>query len=72
MKQPEKNLQNMESNKNDDLALGGGLLKRTIPLTDEERQQYVDFFAGKGIYITSEQVQLVDGVVNIQMEGSHG
>ncbi len=47
---------------------GGGLLKRTTPLTDEERQQYVDFFASKGIRITPEQVQLVDGVVNIHMQ----
>lgn len=51
---------------------GGGLLKRTTPLTNEERQQYVDFFAGKGIRITPDQVQMVEGVVNIQMEGQHG
>lgn len=49
-------------------APGGGLLKRTTPLTDDEIQQYVDFFASKGIRITQEQVQLVDGVVNIRME----
>lgn len=53
---------------NNFLAPGGGLLKRTTPLTDEERQQYIDFFAGKGIRIAPEQVQLVDGVVNIHMQ----
>ena len=47
---------------------GGGLLKRTTPLTDDEIQQYVDFFASKGIQIAPEQVQLVDGVVNIKMQ----
>lgn len=47
---------------------GGGLLKRTTSLTNEERQQYIDFFAGMGIHIAPEQVQLVDGVVNIYMQ----
>ena len=51
---------------------GGGLLKRVVPLSDDERQQYVDFFAAKGIQITPDQVQLVDGVVNIIMEEWHG
>lgn len=50
---------------------GGSLLKRTIPLTDEERQQYIDFFASKGVRITPEQVQLVDGIVNIQWRNDH-
>lgn len=44
---------------------GGGLLKRTTPLTNEERQQYIDFFASKGLHIMPEKVRLIDGVVNI-------
>lgn len=30
---------------------GGGLLKRTTPLTDEERQQYVDYFSSVSLQV---------------------
>lgn len=37
--------------RNEQYAPGGGLLKRTTPLSDDEWQQYIDFFAGKNIRI---------------------